>query len=136
MLPRRDLRVDNELRKVYEEVPSPHCQGLCVASCGPIAMPPYEAARFAEAADRAGVLYDFVPLGDEYDSLLVRTLEDGFCPALSDDGRCRVYNARPFVCRAWGASEVMPCVYGCRPDRVLTEGETVALLRRTKELGS
>jgi Fe-S-cluster containining protein len=38
------------------------------------------------------------------------------CPALSDAGRCTVYDDRPFVCRIYGVTEMLACPYGCEPD--------------------
>ncbi|MDP4501036.1 YkgJ family cysteine cluster protein [Nonomuraea turcica] len=98
--------IEAHLEALYVQVPDVGCKGLCQEACGPIDMHPYERARIR----RAGVT---IPRPAE---ALERILagEDYTCPALVD-GRCSVYEIRPLICRAWGASEAMPCPYGCRP---------------------
>ncbi len=48
------------------------------------------------------------------------------------EGRCSVYEVRPLICRLWGATEAMPCPFGCEPDRVLTDEESSALISAVK----
>lgn len=51
------------------------------------------------------------------------------CSLLRDD-RCSVYDIRPSICRLWGLVESMPCLWGCKPDRYLTDPEGHAFLTR------
>ena len=60
--------------------------------------------------------------------------EDYYCPALVD-GRCRVYEDRPTICRLWGATESMPCPHGCTPAGALSRQQSHDLLRRAAEVG-
>jgi len=53
---------------------------------------------------------------------------DGKCVHLVDGG-CAVYENRPFVCRLFGASEVLQCD-DCFADRYLTAEETSELVRQ------
>lgn len=112
--------MDARFAGLYTQVPDAQCKGLCQEACGPIDMHPYERARIR----RAGVR---IPAPE----VALRQLVDGgdyTCPALVD-GRCSVYEARPMICRTWGASEAMPCEHGCRPaDGHLTEAETRRLV--------
>jgi Fe-S-cluster containining protein len=39
----------------------------------------------------------------------------GRCNYLNDGGRCSVYEVRPLVCRIFGASDKLPCIWGCKP---------------------
>jgi Fe-S-cluster containining protein len=57
------------------------------------------------------------------------------CNMLQDDGSCKVYDVRPYVCRIWGAVRAMQCPHGCRPDRFLTVNETIDLQRQVMEVG-
>lgn len=113
-----------EMDRLWARIPDPHCQGYCHASCGPIGLS--EAER------------------DRIDRMYGKHIEDGAvrpgtmsCPALSSDGRCTVYQARPTICRLWGASDVMPCPHGCEPrDRNrLNELETMLVLNASLSLG-
>lgn len=97
-----------QIRRVWDQVPSTNCKGLCVDSCGPISASPLEqrllAAHDIRLVDPIAELTGFVITGTAND-----------CPALVD-GRCSVYEIRPTVCRLWGAVEDMPCPYGCEPE--------------------
>lgn len=109
--------------RLWAQIPDAGCQGYCHDSCGPIGMS--EAER-----DRMARMYD-------------RVIRDGEvargtmnCPALSSEGRCNVYMARPTVCRLWGASDAMPCTYGCEPKgRRLNELESMLVLNASLSLG-
>ena len=46
--------------------------------------------------------WDIADLGEPGFDLLVESLAEVPCPLLGDDGRCRVYQARPLVCRMRG----------------------------------
>ena len=102
------------------------CKGLCVDSCGPIAMSVDEKERIREL----GV--EIPPMAEALAAL--DRGEDYYCPALVE-GRCSVYEARPTVCRLWGATESMPCPHGCAPPARLTQTDSHELLRRAAEVG-
>jgi hypothetical protein len=59
---------------------------------------------------------------------------DANCPALTVLGRCSIYEDRPTICRLWGVVESMPCPWGCRPDRYLTDEQGHALLAQMNNL--
>lgn len=103
---RRALQ-DAQLDALYAQIPEVKCKGHCHTTCGPIDMSKRERERIAEA----GVDIPEVP-----DGVKLRDLDFTNCPALTDDKRCGVYEIRPFVCRAWGSTELLPCIYGCVPD--------------------
>lgn len=117
--------IDARLAALYAQVPDVQCKGLCADSCGPIDMHPRERQRLREAGVR-------IPGPQAALEQLVATGEYS-CPALVD-GRCGVYAVRPMICRAWGASEALPCEHGCRPPngRLLTDAETRALVEASK----
>jgi len=105
-----------ELDAMYAEMPSLDCQGKCAESCGPIVMSRVEWERICEQ----------VPPPPPIDLT---------CPLLVDD-RCSVYAIRPTICRLWGMVEAMPCEWGCKPSRVLTNVEGYAFLERAGVLGA
>jgi hypothetical protein len=45
-----------------------------------------------------------------------------------------VHELRPTVCRLWGVVDVLPCNFGCRPDRFLTMAEGYELLAQAAEI--
>lgn len=114
------------LEDVYARIPPVACKGLCEDSCGPIAMSLEEDARLRELGVRVPSMVDAVAA--------VERGEDYYCPALRD-GRCTVYQARPTICRLWGATESMPCPHGCTPADALTQQESHELLRLAGEAG-
>lgn len=123
------IRGAETLEALYALVPVLDCRtGKCSESCGPIGMSPEESRRVD------------VAFGSHIPNAALRELPVGdlTCPALSMLGRCRVYAARPMLCRLWGASEAMPCPDGCEPvgGHLLTPDETRALLDRALEIGA
>ena len=107
-----------ELDRLYAELPALECQGKCAESCGPIVMSRVEWQRICEAVDGE-------PRGGP----------DLTCPLLIAD-RCSVYDIRPMICRLWGMVEAMPCEWGCKPMRLLSDVEGFAFLERAGALGA
>ncbi|MEV4472874.1 YkgJ family cysteine cluster protein [Nonomuraea sp. NPDC049504] len=119
--------MDAALEELYAKVPQPGCKGLCQDSCGPIGMNPREQQRIRERGVK-------IP---HYRDGLAELVETGdyTCPALKD-GQCSVYEVRPMLCRLWGATETMPCTYGCRPEEgLLPDAEGHALLAQSLDVG-
>lgn len=94
-------RADRIIEHVYAQIPAVGCKGLCQDCCGSVAMSPTEQARIRERHGRTLPLSAVFP-------------EPG-CPALDTAGRCTVYADRPFICRLWGATELLACPHGCAP---------------------
>jgi hypothetical protein len=127
----RAEEVDAELEALYAQVPEVGCKGLCTDACGPIDGGPRELVRMA----RAGVK---LPPREVAIRKMASTPDNYECPSLVD-GRCSTYAARPMVCHVWGASEDLPCPYGCRPaagERLLTSAETMHLLDAATKAGT
>jgi len=106
------------LDEIYAELPRLDCQGKCAESCGPILMTPLEEERILE---RTGRRVNFGP--------------DLTCNMLTSLERCAVYDIRPTICRLWGLVESMPCPWGCKPDRYLTDAEGHRILDRVAAIG-
>lgn len=106
------------LEAIYAEVPAMECQGLCSESCGPLIVDDSERERIRKRTGRT----------------LQLLAPD--CPELTILRRCSIYDDRPLICRLWGVVESMPCPWGCRPARYLTDAEGHALLARTRMASS
>lgn len=114
--PRRlDQRLQSE---VYDLIPALECRGVCSDSCGPIGMSVRERQRMERQAGRR-----------------VECGAGATCSMLTADRRCGVYDMRPVLCRLWGVLESLPCPYGCRPERTLTDKEGWELLLRAEQIG-
>lgn len=98
-----------KLAAIYDLVPQVNCKGLCSESCGPILLTAFEQQRVESA------------LGTK------PKIKGADCPVLFD-GKCQAYEARPIICRLWGAVEEMACPHGCRPDVWLTDAQARAML--------
>jgi Fe-S-cluster containining protein len=122
MLRRRRLSLDD----VYRQIPPVDCRGQCLESCGPISMSRQEQGKLLAQG------INIPPMAEAIAAL--EKGEDYYCPALIE-GRCSVYDDRPTICRLWGATESMPCAYGCTPDDALTQEESYRLLRLAAEVG-
>lgn len=121
-----DLAGDAAQQRLDGVVPRIECGGWCQESCGPIAMTGREFGRLVRAVGRE--LPTRRMAGVDPALKVLQTTGDGVCPLLVD-GRCSAHEARPMVCRLWGVVESMPCVYGCRPERVLSDREGRALAK-------
>ena len=108
---------ERRIAELWAEVPTIACKGRCPSSCGPI-----DASRAERRILREhGIRLRALPLLD------VACGEVRTCPALVD-GRCSVYAVRPLICRLWGVVESMPCPWGCKPERYLSDAQARALL--------
>jgi len=100
------MTTKQRLARLYRYLPKVQCQGKCQEACGPVACSEAEAAIMQRFAGRP----------------LTFDARSGRCAYLNDHGRCDVYPVRPLVCRIFGASEKLPCIWGCKPSgRLLSE---------------
>lgn len=75
----------------------PDCTS-CGECCGPVAATPREASARAEYVASNGVEWVDDP-------------EDALRCGFYSEGRCKIYPARPFACRAYGVVVEMPCAF-------------------------
>lgn len=118
----------DQIRDLYKEIPDLACKGFCANSCGPIDMSDTERSRLVDLGVEIPV----------FTTERARAWADGArldCPALSPMRTCSVYEDRPLICRLWGVAESMPCVWGCRPVRELTDAEAYDLIFKVNEIG-
>ena len=96
-------------RELYNKIPKSQCKKGCNKCCtNMIQFTPNELKAMG---------------GYEY---------NGICSHLID-GRCSIYENRPFVCRIYGTSELLKCD-DCTPERFLSEEETVELVHKYTQL--
>ncbi len=118
----------DEIRAIYDEIPEVDCKGRCANSCGPIDMSTVERRRLTELGVE-------IPMFTPERAQRWANQERLDCPALTPLRTCRVYQDRPLICRLWGVAESMPCVWGCKPKRLLTDDEAYDLIFRVIEIG-
>jgi Fe-S-cluster containining protein len=124
-------RRDARLQELYDRVPSIECKGMCHGACCFIDASIRERERMEQASgrklDTLDAKRDPEAGGTQRDrrgGLLARYR----CSMLTNDGRCSVYDLRPMICRLYGVAEGLECKHGCKPERMLTAGETVELV--------
>ena len=94
------------MKDLYDKIPPSQCKEGCFACC-------VQMIQYTPSEYRAMGSYDY----------------NGICPHLdTENARCKVYNARPLVCRLYGTSELLRCE-DCTAERFLDEEETRAILR-------
>lgn len=107
-----------KLHRIYDEIPKIKCKGLCQSFCGAIGMTGGEKEEMVKAS---GVEPHIVG-------------EAMTCNYLKD-GRCSIYNDRPFICRSWGVIPAMTCPHGCEVERMLTPEEFLRIGKKVHQLG-
>lgn len=108
------------LDELYASLPAIECKGLCARSCGPVMCEPSEALR-------AGGKYKLLTLNGR--TVAAYEVDRKLRCNLLRNGRCTAYDNRPTICRLWGIVETMPCLWGCQPERMLTDAEGREILR-------
>lgn len=104
------------VQDIYAQVPDLDCQGKCQEVCGVIPIYPAEEKNL-QAHGLAVPRFD----------------ENLTCTALKN-GKCSIYQDRPLICRIWGNTPKMPCPWGCKPKRFLTEKQSISLFAMMRKL--
>jgi uncharacterized protein len=111
-----------EIDKIYDSLPKLNCCKDCFDSCGVI---PLFWAEWYRIEQRLGKP---MPLADVNSPKF-----EGYCPLLVDK-KCSVYEVRPIICRLWGLVEAMPCIFGCKPEKILPEEKSLEALGAVNKL--
>lgn len=116
---------EHPLADLFARIPEVHCTGECGRNrfqtcCGPIPCTVLE-AELLEEFD--GIRCAWKQLGPVTVAMDLSADLGLICPHLGIGGRCTAYEARPIVCRLWGAVKALRCPWGCKPDRLLSERE-------------
>lgn len=96
---------DASLSDIYEKIPCSVCDANCFRCCT-----------------------NMVQFTDDELSLMGGYEFDGKCSHLKN-GKCSIYEHRPFVCRIYGTSELLRCE-GCTPSEYLSEEQTLELIHK------
>lgn len=105
------------LRNIYKRIPNANCKGLCVESCSMIGFTKLEGNQMAGFSGKQPFITDNV-----------------VCGYLSE-GKCSIYEVRPAICRLFGVTEKLPCEFGCTPDKILLEVQSMQILSEIDKLG-
>lgn len=118
------------LGEIYAEIPKVHCKGLCIASCSTIPLMPIE-LRQLEAMTKQ--TFEVKEREDRAGSVLLGEIGEP-CPVLVA-GRCGAYDARPSICRIFGAANGLPCRHGCTVEgSSLTDEQSFSIFNRISRL--
>jgi Fe-S-cluster containining protein len=122
---RLPIKVLERVDAIYANLPKIECRGLCSNSCTAVPMSSFEWLRILARSGK-------VPTVRVRDAAGV-----GFCPLLTDDRRCGVYDVRPLICRLWGVVDdpQMRCPHGCVPDRYLSNEDACDLIDAVDKVG-
>lgn len=99
-----------QLQAIYDRLPQVNCKGKCLKGCSIIGMYPIELEGITDA-------------GHEVPRASVNHVAGEISCSALQQGRCSIYENRPLVCRLYGVAEGLTCLYGCQPDRLLSEAE-------------
>lgn len=104
---------------LYAKVPTVRCKGLCQENCSVVTCSTWELNRLKEVGTMQEELDD--PLR---------------CPFLDTEGKCSGYEARPLICRMYGAGEGLECPHGCTVEgEILSKKDGFALISEAREIG-
>ncbi len=90
------------LEDLYKKIPKSKCKDGCFTCCS-------NSVQFTPSEYKSMGGYSFDA--------------ESMCCSHLVNGKCSVYENRPFVCRLFGTSELLECEH-CTPERVLTQKET------------
>jgi Fe-S-cluster containining protein len=97
------------LRALYAAIPAVACKGLCHDQCTLI---PVSAAERAAIHSHTGRRVKTLPMLKKF---VMRPADDGLHCRYLRKGRCEIYEARPAICRLYGAADGLECPHGCPP---------------------
>jgi hypothetical protein len=118
---------EEKLQAIYAEIPTGFCKGLCQEGCCSLGMWHIEAALIRK-------YHTNLPVASDINSP---------CSALTEEGKCGIYNERPSICRAWGATagHIVPggvnidCPFGCVPEEgTLSKARVIEIFGKIKKL--
>ena len=120
----------NNLNKIYERVPKVRCQGHCNPFCSAIGLEKIEVLNIEQNRK------SFLPATEIKHPDGSTTIR---CGELDSENRCSIYDARPMICRLFGATQMMmQCPVGCEledeNERRLSEEEMMGFLLEIKLL--
>jgi Fe-S-cluster containining protein len=122
-----------KLLTIYNRLPTLACKGLCHEACGPIHVSPVELERMQAIRPLPpGTIHGDLVRGTR---TYVIVSKNQVCPQLDPKTkRCLVYEARPLICRAYGAVTDLRCEHGCVPSKPMSKGEFLELAQELESI--
>jgi Fe-S-cluster containining protein len=117
------------LAEVYAKIPEVGCKGLCWETC--TSVPVFQLER-EQLETKSGAKLEMVSPVELKNATL--TGQPGAACQFLVLRRCTVYEARPLICRVFGAAEGLPCPHGCTPARIVPDTEVFSMLERVEAL--
>ena len=104
-----------DYQELYNAIPTFRCKPGCHDCCGPV---PFSKWEWDSVADKRKGNANLT------------------CPYVNEQGRCDIYDQRPFLWRIFGATDdpMLRCPHGCGPDKPLSAQEANELTDRYIEL--
>lgn len=99
------LELKEVYKRLYKRLPNMKCKEGCTDCCGPVPFSKWE-------SDNAKVDFDFVPGKTMFTEIHCKHI----C-----DGKCSIYENRPFMCRLYGTTEKLKCPHGIFPEYQITD---------------
>jgi Fe-S-cluster containining protein len=102
---KRRTQTYQQLDLLRERIPTIQCKRLCQYACRSVPIAFVEYQRLKERVGLARLLQ-------------LNDTDQHRCPLLTEDGKCSVYDIRPFICHIWGTVDMpsMVCPFGCEPE--------------------
>jgi Fe-S-cluster containining protein len=119
-----------KLEAVYALLPKIACKGLCHTACVHVAMAPIEHERIRATYGKDVLEKRTVKENLDKSFTILQVYGDPEmlnCPALTEDKRCGIYEARPLICRCFGIAQSIQCPHGCEPEGILSDAQAAEL---------
>jgi hypothetical protein len=117
-LNREATSILQKIQALYERIPIFPCIKGCTDCCGVV---PFAQAEWENIPDKR---------------YAILSAPDALTCPYSKEGTCAIYSDRPLLCRLFGTSQapLLQCPHGRKPETLLTEDETKALIREYTKL--
>jgi hypothetical protein len=108
------------MKMKLDKIPKFECINGCNACCGPVPINEEEARR----------------LNLSCSGITQTVSQHNLTCTYSKNGKCTVYQNRPFICRIFGVTKSLKCPNNGKPERILSSREERKLLEEYMDLPS
>jgi hypothetical protein len=111
--------MNDKLQEIYKSIPKSKCPDDCGKCCGILFPSLAEIRNVSDYCKQHNIEYK--------DFHMINGLD---CPYLTEDKKCLIYPARPFLCRIMGVSD-LPCpINKCIPSKILNNKQSSYLYKK------
>lgn len=121
------------LKRIYDKVPALDCDRKCGEGCTLIPVHPLEIEEIEKFTGRKVKIDDCVRGMSYKHYKIIKPRAGSFDCRYYRRGGCSIHEVRPLVCRLYGVCTGMVCLFGCKPERMLTDAEAHALIRELEQ---